>query len=303
MDLPGSYSLVANSDEEVVTRDYIEHGNADLVCVLVDASQLERSMFMLADYTGIKVPAVLILNLMDVAQGQGKQINCEAISRDIGIPVLPFVASDKKGYTAFYELLLRQDKNSWLPDESGLASNMKNKLGTVYDQMMELLPREGVLVYSSNWILMKLIEKDQVVSEMVYSSIDRDKAGKLLELCGSVDNGSLQTGDSKYKWIDEILKGNVQGEKAIPQRSKFDKMATSKRWGKPFAILMVLVGLMLSMIAAMPIMGLGGLIRNLSLPLGQLLGKAGAAPLLISLLCDGIITAVSFAVMMSGFVF
>ena len=66
IDLPGTYSLSANSDEEVVTRNYIASGQADVVCILADASQLNRSLFMLADYAGIRVPVVLLLNMMDV---------------------------------------------------------------------------------------------------------------------------------------------------------------------------------------------------------------------------------------------
>lgn len=66
-DLPGSYSLSANSDEEIVTRDYIASGEADLVCILADASQLERSLFMLADYAGIQTPVMLLLTMVDVA--------------------------------------------------------------------------------------------------------------------------------------------------------------------------------------------------------------------------------------------
>ena len=64
VDLPGTYSLSANSDEEVVTRNYISSGEANLVCILADASQLNRSLFMLADYAGIHVPVVLLLNII-----------------------------------------------------------------------------------------------------------------------------------------------------------------------------------------------------------------------------------------------
>ena len=97
-DLPGSYSLSANSDEEIVTRDYIISGNADMVLIIIDASQLERSLYMMADYAGIKVPAVLVLNLMDVAKQKGMTIDTDALSMKLGIPVIPFVAADKKGY-------------------------------------------------------------------------------------------------------------------------------------------------------------------------------------------------------------
>lgn len=101
-DLPGSYSLSAGSDEEVITRNYIASGNADLVLVMADASQLKRSLYMLADFVGTKVPAVLVLNMMDVAKGQGICVNTDALSRKLGIPVVPMSAIRKKDYRALY---------------------------------------------------------------------------------------------------------------------------------------------------------------------------------------------------------
>ena len=91
-DLPGTYSLSANSEEEVVTRDYIASGRADVVCVLADASQLERSLYMLADFAGVDCACMLVLNLMDVAEAQGKRIDAKVLERRLGIPVVPFVA-------------------------------------------------------------------------------------------------------------------------------------------------------------------------------------------------------------------
>ena len=102
-DLPGSYSLSAGSDEEIITRDYIASGNADLVLVMADASQLKRSLYMLADFVGTKVPAVLVLNMMDVAKGQGIAVDTDALSRKLGIPVVPMSAIRKKDYRGLYE--------------------------------------------------------------------------------------------------------------------------------------------------------------------------------------------------------
>ena len=102
-DLPGSYSLSAGSDEEVITKDYIASGNADLVLIMADASQLKRSLYMLADFAGQKVPAVLILNMMDVAKGQGIEINTERLAEKLGIPVVPMSAIRKKDYSLLYE--------------------------------------------------------------------------------------------------------------------------------------------------------------------------------------------------------
>lgn len=104
-DLPGSYSLSAGSDEEIITKDYIASGNADLVLVMADASQLKRSLYMLADFVGSQFPAVLILNMIDVAKGQGITINTEKLSKKLGIPVVPMSAIRKKDYPQLYETI------------------------------------------------------------------------------------------------------------------------------------------------------------------------------------------------------
>ena len=104
-DLPGSYGLSGNSDEEIITTDYIKSGQSDLTVVLVDASQLERSMFMLAEFSRLDKPAVLVLNMMDVAENMGKTVNAEALADKLGIPVLPFNATDSKDYDKLKKLI------------------------------------------------------------------------------------------------------------------------------------------------------------------------------------------------------
>ena len=104
-DLPGSYSLSANSEEEIITRDYIVKKDLDLVCILADGSQLERSLYMLADFAGIKTPAMLVVTMMDVAKEQGKEINTDKLSQRLGIPVAGLVAPDRKSYDVFFDTL------------------------------------------------------------------------------------------------------------------------------------------------------------------------------------------------------
>ncbi|MBQ4487298.1 MAG: ferrous iron transporter B, partial [Oscillospiraceae bacterium] len=104
-DLPGSYGLSGTSDEEVITTDFIRSGGSELTVVLVDASQLERSMFMLAEFASLDKPALLVLNMMDVAKDMGKDIDAKALERKLGIPVLPFNATDTKDYDKLKKLI------------------------------------------------------------------------------------------------------------------------------------------------------------------------------------------------------
>ncbi|MCR4885242.1 MAG: ferrous iron transport protein B [Clostridiales bacterium] len=107
-DLPGSYGLTGNSDEELITTGFIREKQADLVCILVDASQLERSMFMVAEFAQLDTPAVLLLNMMDVAKTQGKEIDTKLLEKRLGIPVLPFVAAESTGYEELRKLFAKE---------------------------------------------------------------------------------------------------------------------------------------------------------------------------------------------------
>ena len=104
-DLPGSYGLSGNSDEEIITTDFIKSGRSDLTVVLVDASQLERSMFMLAEFAKLDKPAILVLNMIDVARDMGKNVDAQMLAKKLGIPVLPFNATDTKDYEKLKKLI------------------------------------------------------------------------------------------------------------------------------------------------------------------------------------------------------
>ena len=121
-DLPGSYSLSAGSDEEIITKDYITSGNADLVLVMADASQLKRSLYILADFVGTKVPAVLVLNMMDVAQRQGITVDVNKLSEKLGIPVVPMSAIRKKDYQTLYSVIERSLNQKSVIHSNSLSS-------------------------------------------------------------------------------------------------------------------------------------------------------------------------------------
>lgn len=109
-DLPGSYSLEAKSQEEVITGDFIRSKEADLILVLADSSQLSRSLYMLAVFSRLQVPCILILNMMDVAQSQGKTIDWELLQNRLGIPVIPFVAADLSQYSRLKQAIVKELK-------------------------------------------------------------------------------------------------------------------------------------------------------------------------------------------------
>lgn len=303
VDLPGSYSLSANSDEEIVTRDYIASGKADLICILVDASQLERSMFMLADYIGIRVPTVLLLNMMDVAKQQGQQIDCAALERELNIPVLPFVAADKKKYQPFYDLLQRPDKTAWILSENRLKSYYEKEIGAAYHNILNLMPTDGIGIHSAAWLSCKLMEKDALVSALVKDTLSDGDNKTLQNILAGIKDGNIQTGNCKFAWVDFVLKGKTKSTKQRNKVRGFDKLATSKVFGKPLALLIILIGLVLSIVIAKPLIILSAFVMRLSGPISGAMTSIGLPHILISLVCDGVLGAVYFALMMVCFIF
>ena len=173
VDLPGSYGLSANSEEEIVTRDYIQSGKADLVCILVDASQLERSLYMLADFVGIRIPVMLVLNMMDVAEAAGKKIDVAAIEKRLGVPVLGFSAAETERYPEFFKKMVSAIKTPVCLDSGSLREELVSggELGEKTDDIISRIEAAlGDFEYSvckRIWIAEKLLEKDKLICGVV----------------------------------------------------------------------------------------------------------------------------------------
>lgn len=298
-DLPGTYSLSANSDEEIVTRDYIASGGAELTCILADASQLERSLFMLADYAGINTPAMLVLTMTDVSKAQGKSVDAEKLSQKLGIPVVSPVAPDKKSYGSFYQALEESMKAPKRLSANALTALYESGgQKAAYEKALSLVPADGIDQYSPAWLAAKLLEGDSVVAHKVSAVSDKEAVKAFL--AGNPD-GSLYTSDCKFAWIENILSGVVTKTKKDSQLlTRFDRAAISKRWGKAIAIGIVLLGIILSMVVAAPIMTVGGQIPTLLYPLVE---SIGLPAWLTSFINGTIVTALGWVFSMAGFVF
>lgn len=299
-DLPGSYSLSANSDEEVITRDYIASGNADVVCILADSSQLQRSLFMMADYAGIDVPCFLLLNMADVAKDQGKKIDAKAIEEKLGIPVIPFSATDIKSYDIFYDALEKAVANKAKLNTANLEAQYAGIKG--FGEICSLIPENTIPGYSSMWIAVKALENDKVVMAKLKDALDESTYNRI-EQAKADAQGAVATGGCKFAWIDDVIGGAVESTSKKVALSKLDRIYTSKTWGKAAVILTVVLGLIGSFIPALPLMGVGSLILMIKAPVVNALTSVGCPTLITLLIGDVIIQSFSYVFKMLGFVF
>lgn len=295
-DLPGSYSLSANSDEEVVTRDYIASGEAELVCILADASQLERSLFMLADYAGINTPAMLVLTMTDVAQQKGVIIDERKLEEKLGIPVISMVAPERREYAKLhktFELALKSPK--YLKSDELFQLLMEEQL---FKEALSLVPEGGKEQYSPQWLAAKLVDGDKVVARMIGGS---EEVNTFFQ---KADKGSLLTSDCKFEWIEGLIEGAVTKKTTSEVLTKFDRAAISKTKGKWIAVGILLAALCGSMVIAAPFMGIGfAIIAPLSSMVKTLVISLGGSEWVISLITTSVCTPLGWVIAMVGFVF
>lgn len=277
VDLPGAYALAASSPEEEVTRDYIVSGEADAVLVFADASQLERSLYMLANFAGNDTPAVLVLNLMDVAEMQGKHVDADLLEQRLGIPVVPFVASDRTRY------------------------------GDLHAAIDRALAGEGV----------RAVERAEGEGAALREAAEgaaaaHDMSGARGSASHSIAKGILPVKDdlsiqdaaaARFRWIESLLAGVVCVPQAPSALVGFDRIAIGSFWSKPLAVLMILLGFLLAFIPAVPIMALGGGISSLGRMIALALAEAGAPEVLGAFLSGVVFNSLCFGVMMVGYVF
>ena len=225
IDLPGSYSLAAGSEEEMITTEYMESGEADLVAILVDSSQLERSLYMFTDFVGMNVPVLLILNLMDVAKAKGIQVDVDKLQEKLGIPVMGFVAADMKQYGRLKEQIANAITVPQCVDVSLLTKYYEADESISFNSIVEQQESGGI--YSKEKAAIRDLEKSE--------------------------RGLKQSGKHKYELIDQILKESVHKERVGNGLNRFDKWALGKRSGKWIALGVIVLAMVAAMVVAMPV--------------------------------------------------
>ena len=309
VDLPGSYGLTANSAEEVVTRTYIEHGYADLVCIIVDAAQLERSLYMLADFAGVKSPVMLVLNMMDVAEQKGKKIDVEKIEKLLDIPVLGFTASDMGGYPEFFKKLekaidspskISSEKIRLIVEREGGSERVAN-----LEKLESLIANLKCYNRERFWVASKLLENDSLVRSEVETAVTPEHWNQIKEILDSEgSDGGLLTGEAKYRFVSEILRDASSSCEKSVSLSRFDRIATHRIWGKIVAFFILVITLAVSMMIAVPIIASCFGLQSVAEPLVvKMCESLGWWPAVASFVHSVIIGGLAVTVAMMGFVF
>jgi len=243
VDLPGTYSLTAYSVEELVARDFLVNEKPDVVVDVVDASNLERNLYLTCQFLELGVPLVIALNMIDVAEKRGITIDAAVLSERLGVPVIPIVARSGRGMDQLLDAVLTVAAGKSRPQPAFL------RYGSDIDEALsDMLPfirqcTELTATYPERWIGVKLLENDTQISQKAMASHPAASA-KLNERCEAVVSHLQSTlgvypeaviADHRYGYIKSILHQGIVTRKFVADRlyasDKIDKIVTHRFLG------------------------------------------------------------------------
>ena len=303
-DLPGIYSLSPYTLEEVVARNYLIEEKPDAILNIVDATNLERNLYLTTQLTELGIPVVIALNMMDLVEKAGDSINVKELSRQLGCKVVEISALKGDGVADAAKAAIEAAKNGKTIPQHSFSGPVEHALAHIEEVTVHNLPEER-----QRWYAIKLFERDEKVLEQlkipadVRAHIEQDIAAAEKEL--DDDAESIITNE-RYVYIGNMLKGiyKKKGQGQLSTSDKIDKIVTNRILALPIFVLVMFLVYALAMGTSIADGGIaiGTFLTDTA---NDVLGDAwlkegsrailegwGAAPWLIGLISDGILAGV-----------
>jgi ferrous iron transport protein B len=301
VDLPGIYSLSPYSMEEVISRDYIINNRPDVIINIIDATNLERNLYLTIQLLELERPMIVALNFMDEVEKNGDNIDAEKLSEALGIPCIPISAKTGKNLDKLLETAHMQIHIGYNTEPDDLYDDFTHE---IHHEMDALLHDSAYAAgIPAHWASIKLLEGDSIVEKALALDEETKKALDRIiaryEASSVLGDRETLIADSRYRFIEKAVKVSVnraqEESRASSSSDRIDRVLTHKIWALPIFIASMLViflitfgpfGTMLSDYMAY-------FIENILTPgIYTLLESIGTAPWLISLVCDGIVAGV-----------
>jgi ferrous iron transport protein B len=241
IDLPGTYSLTANSPEEVIAREYIIREKPDIVVAVVSAANLERSLYLVSELIALPTRLVVALNMMDVARQEGIEVDVTVLEAALGVPVVPLVATQAKGVHELLEVV-NKSLNDNSADNRRVPSIREDHLD-VQQSIQNLI--EGFLPepYPLDWSALKLLEGDAEMIKLIRQALPLERWGLVNEIQKQHEDAFLAIASGRYEWIERMIRASVKRPRAgqIGITDRLDRWATHPVAG--LGILAAILGL------------------------------------------------------------
>ncbi|MBC8569862.1 ferrous iron transport protein B [Zongyangia hominis] len=295
-DLPGIYSLSPYTLEEVVTRNYIIHEKPDVIIDLVDGSNIERNLYLTTQLTEMGIPVVIALNMMDIVEKNGDQIDTRKLSQALGCEIIETSAIKGRGSKEAAERAIQiAREKSKTPHQHTFAEPVEQALASIEELIADRVPAESI-----RWFAVKLFERDEkVLAELSLPAALKSQAEDIITQCESQlddDSESIITNE-RYEYIAGLISRCVRKKKTgLTTSDKIDKIVTNRWLALPiFAVVMILV-------YYISVSTIGDIVTNftndtlfgewIAVPLESWLTAIGTQAWLIGLITEGIVGGV-----------
>ena len=231
VDLPGTYSLTANSPEEIITREFILREQPDLVLAIVNAANLERSLYLVAELISLSTPLAVILNMMDVAEQEGVSIEPAVLEAALGVPVIPMTATRAMGMQTFYQVVqeILDGRRTHAPRLPEIRADHRDVLERILEHIHGFVPTP----YPEDWVALKLLEGDTEITRTMQSSLPVKTWEAVQALLRQHDDALLAIASGRYEWIGRMIRAAVVHPKIgqISLTKQLDRWAVHPVWG------------------------------------------------------------------------
>ena len=231
VDLPGIYSLTANSPEEVIARDFIIKEKPDVVVAIIGAATLERNLYLVSELLSLPAPVVIGLNMMDVAERERIRIEPQVLQAAIGVPVVPMVATRNQGVRdliAAVEAVV-DGRFEYAPRRPQIRQDHREVLDQIEALIEEAVPEP----YPLRWTALKLLEGDPEMTRLVRERLSDEGWTATHAILLEHEDAVVAIASGRYDWIGRMTRAALIRPQAgqITLTERWDRLATHPIWG------------------------------------------------------------------------
>ena len=238
-DLPGIYSLSPYSPEEIVARDYLLDGDPDVVINLIDATNLERNLYLTTQILELGLPVVIALNMMDLVEKNGDKIDVDKLSRELGCPIVPTLALKGRGMDELVKTAIELGKKG-VPAAPQIR--FSDEIETALAKIIDVLGSR-VSSATARWFAIKVLEgEERTISQLKLTDANKktvDAIRDALETELDDDAESIVT-SARYDEIAGVVDDTVKkSTKGMSTTQKIDRVVTNRFLGLPIFIVIM----------------------------------------------------------------
>ncbi len=300
VDLPGTYGLAAHSIDEKIARDFILKESPDVVVVIVDATNIERNMYLVVQILEMGRRVIIDMNMMDMAEEKGIQINGQELEEVLNSKVIFTVGTKGKGIQELKDAILEEStKETPEPLKISYGRDIETHIEKIKEDLKEI----SIYNLPPRWLALKLIEDDEEIQDLIQNKISENTKKSIEETKGYISRvlnyKDIETlfAEKIYGFIHGLAKECIKRRPKIKERIDttdiIDRIVTNKFWGIPIFLLMMWATFQIVFTLGNPIADwidtFFGWLGNIT---ASGLTHIGASAWIISLLRDGIISGV-----------